>query len=159
MIKLNPQMTIDLLKLAVAERGVDYVAAKRDPSDPYSPCEYTSNGTDPSCIVGHVLHYVGLPMNHVVLSLNSSANETLDRLQWSNEMEIDDISIRLLCAAQSIQDGVYDRDPDHDCPVPQPWGKVVTHVLKEAEKLHGLKVDHDLHTNLTVAQVRELASA
>lgn len=49
--------TIELLQRAVIEKGDGYIYPKRDVEGP--TCVYKEDAT-PSCIVGHVLSYIGL---------------------------------------------------------------------------------------------------
>ena len=158
MIKLNPTMTIDLLRLAVAERGEDH-RAERNPAT--GNCMYviqTENGPTSSCIVGHVFHYLGLPLTHDLLRANMGAHALTCGLENRHELEIDESSREILGYAQQRQDGLHSAlDPDGNM-ISQPWGQVVRDTIEYARKNLGLDFSDDLHTDLTVAQVRELAS-
>jgi hypothetical protein len=57
---LNYKEAVELLNRAVAEKGEDFVypANRSDPNTP--ACVYFAEGA-PSCIIGHVLAYKGVP--------------------------------------------------------------------------------------------------
>jgi len=58
---LDAKATSELLNRAVAEKGFEY----RDPNSPTAGgtgCKYADNEGNPLCIVGHVLHYVGVDL-------------------------------------------------------------------------------------------------
>lgn len=101
-IEITYDEAVDLLKLAVEERGADYVypRSNRDAFD--SGCVYFE-GTTPSCIVGHVLAYKdvdGLDLRYA----NEIGIANLASFVDNIDLVIDERTVSLLEKAQDAQD-------------------------------------------------------
>lgn len=63
MQELTYDKTVELLDRAIAEKGEDYVYLPvtmiRD-DDPETLCLYFNEDDTPGCIIGHVMHYLGV---------------------------------------------------------------------------------------------------
>lgn len=109
-IKIGYEQARDLLELAVAERGTDYIYQKPqvssdDCDDLFSTCAYFTQGGQPSCMVGDMLSRLGV------------TKETLDEAEGENNnlvgvvalwytglIECDWPTLVLLWKAQQYQD-------------------------------------------------------
>lgn len=92
---------IALLERAVAERGEDftycYVAWA---------CKY-SHGDEPGCIVGHVLYYLGIPLEDMSsIEHQTVTSELVAPLLRSHDIVLTDTAAWVLRCAQSVQDGL-----------------------------------------------------
>lgn len=101
-VSLDYDTALALLERAVAEKGADYAY-------PRSYCVYFEPDGSPSCIVGHVLAYMGVTRRDV-LDWNRSPVLTLCSLEV---IEADYLTQRLLVLTQMHQDSGT------------PWGEAV----------------------------------
>lgn len=60
---LTLEQARELLHRAVAEKGADYVYTSRK-NPQFAQCVYVENG-QPSCIIGHVVNYLGVPLDAI----------------------------------------------------------------------------------------------
>lgn len=120
-IVITAETALAELEAAVEKKGSDYKYEKVGASD---TCVYFAKEGDsdiePSCLVGHVLHALGVPADLMVAKFNANmgfdpgesgslADETADDLLMAlNRRGItsaDNDAIRLLAVAQRYQDG------------------------------------------------------
>lgn len=92
--ELDLGQAVVFLEKAIAEKGADYVY---EPAQNGERCLYFDNGT-PSCLVGHVLSYMGYDSTDV--TENEDAETTIQKMG----IEFDKETARLLCAVQENQD-------------------------------------------------------
>lgn len=108
MIELTLARTNELLDEIVSDFGADYAY-------PYTVCRYVQEspaGPAPSCLVGHVLHRAGVPLD--ALALNAPADVKVQILTAHGILRAEPDAVRLLTNAQRAQD-------KHT-----PWGDSVT---------------------------------
>jgi hypothetical protein len=102
---------IDLLALAVKDRGKDFVYRKKNPE---ASCQYF-HGNKPGCIIGWILDHKGVTLKDLIegdgYNLNTSAVGTLIA---RGLIEVDDPSTEILLA---------DVQRNQDCQTP--WGEAV----------------------------------
>lgn len=122
MIELNYTTAVEILDGLVEEFGSDHVYVK----GMYGKCDYVRGGK-PSCIVGHVLAKVGVPIERLSQADTGnfgggiSAHSLLRELQEEVVLAPIDGSVRaLLSEAQSAQDSS------------SPWGKAVEQAKRYA---------------------------
>jgi hypothetical protein len=114
MIELNYATTVEILDGLVEEFGSDHVYVK----GAYGKCDYVRDGK-PSCIVGHVLAKVGVPIERLeaadkyVFGGGVSARSLLRDLKEDGVLQCDESVRALLSEAQSAQDSLT------------PWGDSV----------------------------------
>lgn len=122
MIELTLDKTKELLTEAVAEKGAEYVYTNPEGvpggSDSLANCYYV-HGSQPGCIVGHVLHKAGVPLETLTEHETRPAGFVLRSLE---DFDLDHNTLRLLDDVQERQDrGV-------------PWGEAVQQALAELER-------------------------
>lgn len=109
MITIGADRAMELLTMAVEERGADYVY--RNPETGQTGMEggqclyvHTSpEGPAPGCIGGLALTLAGVPLATLALHENRSVKEVCERLIWDC-LAVGSDAVRILQAAQSIQD-------------------------------------------------------
>jgi hypothetical protein len=98
--------TVDLLKAVVAEKGEDYVYQKRN--DGYD-CVYVYDG-QPDCIVGHVLHRLGVTaeeMSDGDSVWDENSHGVLYYLEYRERLQFEPRAAHVLESAQYFQDRGY----------------------------------------------------
>jgi hypothetical protein len=119
--------TLEMLKDAVDLQGEDYVYSTGGPS-----CYYAMDG-QPSCIVGHVLVEVGVPVEQLTPRFYGGAGEysggiaeqVLGKLERAGVVEFTRKAKNLLAVAQYHQD------------VEIPWGECLELAITVAEGTPG----------------------
>ena len=107
MRKVDLTETIQLLLRAVAEKGPDFIYQRR-----LEGCQNFDEDRSPSCIVGHVYHYLGV--EYLADALNHSGHPTVKiHLENDHKIKFDDKSNYLLISVQKYQDAGW------------PWGRAV----------------------------------
>lgn len=156
MIHLTVERTADLLRLAVAEKGANYhypVTAKNE------ECTYYQNGK-PDCLVGHVLHYLGLDSTRLTetvynpgvqlqgeICLNEvGISVVLQVLKNTQVLTVDQPSWFLLVCAQERQD----RN--------NAWGQSVTRAIERVNIRFDLSLSTELSPTLSMDEVRQLVA-
>jgi hypothetical protein len=83
-IEIGKEQAIALLERAVQEKGADYQYSPTEGS--HGPtCAYADHRNDvPSCIVGHALAYVGVPVDTLKI-LDNADNVNFDGFEPQNE--------------------------------------------------------------------------
>lgn len=105
MIKIDSAKALELLELAVAERGAEYVY-------PHPSCAYTWRDSPidvapkPACIVGVALHKAGVPID-VLEGLEGNVEEAAYELRRLNVADVDAGARDLWLLAQQLQDGGF----------------------------------------------------
>lgn len=115
---IDADKAIESLRLAVAERGRDYVYS--NPDSPTAACVYASNGK-PMCGVGLALHKLGIPIE-AISRLDACAGEgpiLADRLHHRQPFlelgwEFTKSAAKVFAAFQEPQDSL------------EPWGVALT---------------------------------
>lgn len=108
-IHIDAGRAMELLTMAVEERGADYVY--RNPQTGQTgreggQCLYvhtSPEGPAPGCIGGLALTLAGVPLAALALHENRSVREVCERLSWDG-LAVGSDAARILQAAQSIQD-------------------------------------------------------
>ncbi len=118
---LTYEKALELLMRAVEEKGEDY--CYEEPSE-FDSCIYFEHDASPSCIVGHVLHYLGFePSEHWMAAYNVDQHVpcilgTFGYLTGG----LTAAACLLLVAAQGYQDQAY------------PWGECVLRAVRDMEE-------------------------
>lgn len=101
--------TLETLRAVVSEKGPDYVYHAKDghpfPDDVPIKCMY-AHGDVPGCIVGHVLHRWGVPLEAFQSVEGISASAAVANFFPYNFMTLDQVNAvsRVLGSAQRQQD-------------------------------------------------------
>lgn len=82
MIELSLDLVRMAAKAAVAKKGERHVYSNEGFSDSYSDCLYV-HGDQPGCVVGDILHRLGVPLETLRESEGQLATELLGRLEAS----------------------------------------------------------------------------
>lgn len=101
MIKLSKTQATELLQMAVADRGPEYVYKSRASGPTYGSCVYFYRGK-PDCIVGWIFNALGLKMQDLK-KLSGDNNANGSRFSHIGK-EILEISQATLDMVQSVQD-------------------------------------------------------
>ncbi len=97
--QITKDRALELLREIVAEYGEDWVYASRDDG---TTCTYTRQG-QPSCLIGHVLHRAGVPIEHLAtLDRGDTPSIGTTTVDWGIEITPD--ARRVLGVAQHAQD-------------------------------------------------------
>lgn len=124
MIELGLARTKELLAEAVALKGEDYVYTTPEGdkgSEDYQPVCLYVHGDQPGCIVGHVLHAAGVPLDNLGRYEGDDATVAI-RTLIDDETIASDLTVgRLLRAVQDRQDSGI------------PWGQAVQQALAEPD--------------------------
>lgn len=116
---IDKPKAIELLERAVAKKGEDWIdprakrrksAIKKCPDFNPPGCTYvTPQGKSPACIVGHALHWAGVPLD-VLKTLDEGGGEaattacaTVNSLTGL-EVEVTPDAVSVLATAQNVQD-------------------------------------------------------
>lgn len=107
MIRITEDDVRTHLSAIVQEAGPDYVYERVQLESGETVCQYVDNGA-PSCLVGHFLHRMGVPIESLSLGdtrLGEAALDLLERLAEHQEIEGVTLKVsRALQVAQSTQD-------------------------------------------------------
>jgi hypothetical protein len=87
-IEIGREQAVALLERAVAEKGADYKYTPVPHPTRGSQCQYQFDGA-PSCIVGHALTYVGVPVEALV-KLDTAEGWWNDEFENNNPVEDED---------------------------------------------------------------------
>ena len=133
-VSISYQQAVDLLELAVEERGKDftYIRAGQTPDDKNSGyCAYYTENGSPSCIVGWVLNRLGITAWQCQ---QAGVNESsVDELVTNEIIKIDFKTYALLMTAQALQDAIT------------PWGKTLEIAKGVAENIIAPPKSEDMH--------------
>lgn len=121
---ITAQQVIETMREVVAEKGEDYVYPKEEgiwvdrddntvrgdevnvETDPFLSCAYLTVDDQPSCIVGHVLHRLGV--DHKILGDAETVSATVfgtgGHHALTGKHRLDEGAARILSAAQQVQD-------------------------------------------------------
>lgn len=106
---------ISALREVVAERGADYLyQAQGRPGNCVYVVTNARGDLEPSCIVGHVLYRLGVPLS----DMNGLDSDDAEMLSDTLGLNIDPWAVACLQTAQELQDGAVDPAPGHD----HSWG-------------------------------------
>lgn len=120
--------TVAVLRAIVNDHGFEHVYT---PPGPGGQCVYVHDGK-PSCLVGHVLHRLGLalPPSEQGMSNGWLAVVSADK---DHRYPFDDAAIKLLAQVQARQDGGM------------PWGLVVREAINQMVAEGIVPADHPAH--------------
>lgn len=119
-VTLGYDEALFLLNRAVAERGADHVYDV--PATPFEECVYFDIFGDPSCIVGHVLHYKGISAEDMREDNNNGIDLILAGAAKSEiEIRVDPLTRTLLTTVQESQDSQT------------PWGEALASAIHFVE--------------------------
>lgn len=142
-IVIEKEQAIELLNRAVEEKGADYVYPRGglgENSGDDKVCAYERNGA-PSCIVGHVFSYLGVPVETLAVldqqSLSAVTDLTRSVPTWIDDEEVHgvpkgEVPLSVLAGIQIDPDalGILRRaQADQDGGIP--WGKAVQYAIAE----------------------------
>ena len=110
MIQITEESFVSALRAAVAEKGEDYVYTNPDGreagDDGEATCHYV-HGDQPGCLVGNVLHRLGVPLSVLELHEGGAAYEVMGRIRESGQLDFD-LGVRGAAEmAQNRQDAGY----------------------------------------------------
>lgn len=128
-VNISYQQAVDLLELAVEERGPSFTYVRVDISEDNKSgfCAYFDHDGSPSCIVGWVLNRLGIDAQ---MCWNNEVNEeSVSGLVSSEIISIDFKTYTLLAIAQALQDSLV------------PWGQCLEIAKECAEHIVAPDVD------------------
>jgi hypothetical protein len=119
-IRLTVPLVLDAMRAVVAEHGPDFVY--EPPTGPEELCVNAHNGA-PSCLIGRVLHRLGVPVALLERWPSAPVVELLTNLKAELVVTASPDVAVVLSAAQSRQDGKY------------PWGEALAVAEQTAHEL------------------------
>lgn len=129
---------IRALRQVVAAKGADYVypVSERSNGEEHGACMYkvpAGGGFVPSCIVGQVIHHLGLP-----LPVENGGAYSILKVEYPHNFDDAEEAGAVLVLAQRTQDGQW---MDGDWQVrPKSWGEALKAAEGKAREL-GYEVD------------------
>ena len=127
-VSIAYDQALEALKWAVNHKGWDYIYQTPEcfqygeymaAGNKVKVCAYyDTKNLAPACIVGHVLHYLGVPYREVV---KCNRGNSVEDLHNKNIIHLDTDAMVLLTRAQSMQDTGHT------------WGQALAEALKTVE--------------------------
>lgn len=129
MITATDEQVIDVMRAVVAEVGPGFVYERPAPSDTYGDvCMYVhtddAGNPRPGCIVGHVLHRLGVPLDVLASHEKNGAMGMINALQARH----------VISMTETVRCMLHNMQSDSDDG--RPWGAIVS---ENIEAYHRIK--------------------